>query len=104
VTLISQPLSEFALHVRAILGLPISAGDVAVARPSASAVVLGTSSGVPVFEGIDEALQVPTAQVRVFGKPTAHPGRRMGVALAQGETVDEARARAREAARAVRVT
>jgi phosphoribosylglycinamide formyltransferase 2 len=104
VTLISQPLSEFALHVRAILGLPVSAADVAVARPSASAVVLGTASGVPVVEGVDEALRVPTAQVRVFGKPTSHPGRRLGVALAQGESVDEARSRATSAARAMRFT
>ncbi|MFB9312985.1 formate-dependent phosphoribosylglycinamide formyltransferase [Nocardioides plantarum] len=104
VTMISQPTSEFALHVRAILGLPVRADDLVVATPSASAVVLGTEAGVPSYAGLEEALAVPTAQVRVFGKPTSHPGRRLAVALAQGDTVDQARERAREAAAAVRVT
>ena len=104
VTMISQPTSEFALHVRAILGLPVRADDLVVATPSASAVVLGTESGVPSYAGLEQALAVPTAQVRVFGKPTSHPGRRLAVALAQGDTVDQARERAREAAAAVRVT
>ncbi len=103
VTMVSQPTSEFALHVRAVLGLPVRADDVAVAVPSASAVVLGTERGVPSYEGLEEALAVPTAQVRVFGKPTSHPGRRLAVALAQGDTVEQARERAREAAAAVRV-
>lgn len=103
VTMVSQPTSEFALHVRAVLGLPVRADDVAVARPSASAVVLGTEVGVPVYDGLAEALSVPTAQVRVFGKPTSHPGRRLAVALAQGDTVEQARERARTAATAVRI-
>ena len=103
VTMVSQPTSEFALHVRAVLGLPVRADDVAVARPSASAVVLGTEVGVPVYDGLAEALSVPTAQVRVFGKPTSHPGRRLAVALAQGDTVEQARERARTAAAAVRI-
>ncbi|WP_148613420.1 formate-dependent phosphoribosylglycinamide formyltransferase [Nocardioides rubriscoriae] len=104
VTMISQPTSEFALHVRAILGLPVRPDDVAVTTPSASAVVLGTESGTPSYAGLDAALAVPTAQVRVFGKPTSHPGRRLAVALAQGDTIDQARERAREAAAAVRVS
>ncbi len=104
VTMASQATSEFALHVRAILGLPVRPDDVAVLTPSASAVVLGTESGVPSYDGLAEALAVPTAQVRVFGKPTSHPGRRLAVALAQGDTVDQARDRARTAAAAVRVT
>ncbi|MBC7374958.1 MAG: formate-dependent phosphoribosylglycinamide formyltransferase [Frankiales bacterium] len=104
VTMISQPTSEFALHVRAILGLPVRPDDVVVSRPSASAVVLGTETGVPSFAGLDRALAVPTAQVRVFGKPTSHPGRRLGVALAQGDTVEQARERARAAAACVTVT
>ena len=104
VTMVSQPTSEFALHVRAVLGLPVRADDVTVARPSASAVVLGTEVGVPVYDGLAEALSVPTAQVRVFGKPTSHPGRRLAVALAQGDTVEQARERARTAAAAVRIT
>ncbi|MCW2616539.1 MAG: formate-dependent phosphoribosylglycinamide formyltransferase [Frankiales bacterium] len=104
VTMVSQATSEFALHVRAVLGLPVRADDVAVDRPSASAVVLGTETGTPSYDGLAEALAVPTAQVRVFGKPTSHPGRRLAVALAQGDTLDEARERARTAAAAVRVT
>ena len=104
VTMVSQATSEFALHVRAVLGLPVRADDVAVVRPSASAVVLGTEVGVPSYDGLAEALAVPTAQVRVFGKPTSHPGRRLAVALAQGDTVRQARGRARTAAAAVRIT
>lgn len=104
VTLISQAASEFALHVRAVLGLPVREDDVAVARPSASAVILGTETGTPSYGGVDRALEVPTAQMRLFSKPSSHPGRRLGVALAQGATVEEARARARDAAAAVRVT
>jgi phosphoribosylglycinamide formyltransferase 2 len=93
VTLVSQPASEFALHVRAILGLPVRPDDVAVARPSASAVVLGTDAGVPSYDGLGAALEGESVGLRVFGKPTSHPGRRLAVALAQGDTVDEARAR-----------
>ena len=104
VTMVSQATSEFALHVRAILGLPVRPDDVAVNRPSASAVVLGTGTGTPSFAGLEQALAVPTAQVRVFGKPTSHPGRRLAVALAQGDTVEQARQRAREAAACVTVT
>ncbi len=104
VTMVSQPTSEFALHVRAILGLPVRLDDVTVSTPSASAVVLGTDTGVPSYGGLERALAVPTAQVRLFGKPTSHPGRRLGVALAQGSTLDEARERARTAAAAVTVT
>jgi phosphoribosylglycinamide formyltransferase 2 len=104
VTMASQPTSEFALHVRAILGLPVRPDDVAIARPSASAVVLGGESGTPSYHGLAEALAVPTAQVRVFGKPTSHPGRRLAVALAQGDTVEQARERARAAAAEVRVS
>ena len=104
VTMVSQATSEFALHVRAVLGLPVREDDVAVARPSASAVVLGTESGVPSYGGLDAALAIPTVQVRVFGKPTSHPGRRLAVALAQGDTIEQARERARTAAAAVTVT
>ncbi len=104
VTMASQRSSQFALHVRAVLGLPVRDDDVAVPVPSASAVVLGSERGVPAYEGLVEALAVPTAQLRLFGKPTSHPGRRLGVALAQGDTVQQARERARAAAAAVRVT
>jgi phosphoribosylglycinamide formyltransferase 2 len=96
VTLVSQPLSEFALHARAILGLPV---DVSLRGPGASAVIYGgvDAKGVA-FDGVAEALGVPTAEVRLFGKPESFERRRMGVALARGDGVDQARARARDAA------
>ncbi len=102
VTMISQDLSQFELHLRAILGLPIPI--LSYAGPSASAVILADREGpVMGYEGVDRALEVETAQVRLFGKPRAWPFRRMGVALARGETVAEARARALEAASRVEV-
>ncbi|HLI68002.1 MAG TPA: formate-dependent phosphoribosylglycinamide formyltransferase [Caulobacteraceae bacterium] len=96
VTLVSQQLSEFALHARAILGLPI---DVSTRGPGASAVIYGglEAKGIA-FEGVAEALGVPTAELRLFGKPESFERRRMGVALARGDSVDQARARARDAA------
>lgn len=102
VTLISQMQSEFAIHARAILGLPV---DVRLREPGASAVIYGgvEARGVA-FEGVAEALQVPGADLRLFGKPESYARRRMGVALARGGTVDEARERAREAAAKVRPT
>ena len=102
VTLISQDLSEFALHVRAILELPIP--NITQHGPSASAVILpkGTSDQVE-FSNIDNALAAPDTQIRLFGKPVIHGKRRMGVALARGETIDEALAKAKSAANAVRV-
>ena len=100
VTLVSQTLSEFALHTRAILGLPV---DVSLREPGASAVIYGglEAKGIA-FEGVDEALAVPTAELRLFGKPESFERRRMGVALARGRDVEEARARARLAASRVR--
>ena len=101
VTLATQVQSEFALHARAILGLPV---DVTRRDIGASAVIYGgmEAQGV-VFEGVAEALSVPTADLRLFGKPEAYERRRMGVALARGDTVEQARERAREAAGRVRV-
>jgi phosphoribosylglycinamide formyltransferase 2 len=105
VTLRSQAMSEFGLHVRAILGLPVRPDDVANLQPSASAVVLADSElDSPSVAGVREALSGPETKVRVFGKPSAHPGRRMAVAVAGGKDIDEARARARAAAEAMRVT
>uniref|UniRef100_UPI00389941B9 formate-dependent phosphoribosylglycinamide formyltransferase n=1 Tax=Acidihalobacter yilgarnensis TaxID=2819280 RepID=UPI00389941B9 len=100
VTLITQTQSEFALHARAILGLPVSTE---MLNPGASAVVYGgmDARGL-VFEGVDEALAVPGTELRLFGKPEAFERRRMGVALARGHDIDEARARASEAASRVR--
>jgi phosphoribosylglycinamide formyltransferase 2 len=96
VTLASQYQSEFALHARAILGLPVSAE---LASPGASAVIYGglEEKGIA-FEGLDAALTVPGSEVRLFGKPESFVRRRMGVALARGRDVAEARARAKEAA------
>jgi len=100
VTLVSQYQSEFALHARAVLGLPVSPGLLA---PGASAVIYGglEEKGIA-FEGLDEALAVPGAEVRLFGKPESFMRRRMGVALARGRDIDEARARAGEAAARIR--
>ena len=100
VTMISQDLSEFALHVRAILGLPIPV--IRQLGPSASSVVLvkGHSTQVT-FSGIDEALQAPDTQVRLFGKPEVQGERRMGVCLARGMSIEEARAKANKAAAAI---
>jgi phosphoribosylglycinamide formyltransferase 2 len=95
VTLISQDLSEFALHARAILGLPIPV--VRQRGPSASCALLvdGNSSNVR-FENVDRALAEPDTALRLFGKPEVRGHRRMGVSLALGATVDEARAKARK--------
>ena len=103
VTMATQALSEFALHVRAILGLPVPAGEIALVAPGASAVVLADGPGdAPVVSGVAEALAVgDDVQVRLFGKPDARPGRRMGVTLAAGADLDGARDRARRAAYAV---
>ncbi len=96
VTLVTQKQNEFELHARAILGLPV---DITMQSTGASAVILGgvDAKGV-VYEGLDKALSVPTSEVRLFGKPEAFVNRRMGVALATAETVDEARHRAVKAA------
>jgi phosphoribosylglycinamide formyltransferase 2 len=102
VTMVSQELSEFALHARAILGLPIPA--IETRAPGASAVILGHgTSDNPRFTGVVEALRVPTSQVRLFGKPAVRGERRLGVALATGADIDEARARAAESAGCVTV-
>ena len=100
VTLVTQHQSEFALHARAILGLPT---DVALREPGASAVIYGgmEARGIA-FDGVAEALSVPGADLRLFGKPESYERRRMGVALARGADVDEARARAKLAASKVR--
>ena len=102
VTMVSQNLSEFELHVRAILGLPVP--EVVNVAPAASHVVLATGAADEVaFDGLGEALAVPQTRLRLFGKPDTRPGRRMGVALSFGADTDEARARAEEAAHAVRI-
>jgi phosphoribosylglycinamide formyltransferase 2 len=104
VTLVSQDLSEFALHARAILGLPVTSGNGGVIRqlgPSASCAVLGEGHGVPVFGNVEAALQHPDTALRLFGKPRVAGHRRIGVTLARGEDTDDARRIARESAAAL---
>ncbi|HYQ90473.1 MAG TPA: formate-dependent phosphoribosylglycinamide formyltransferase [Candidatus Binatia bacterium] len=93
VTMITQDQSEFELHARAILGLPVSTE---MRSPGASAVIYGgmNAKGIA-FEGLEEALRLPHVDLRLFGKPEAFPKRRMGVALAYGRDFGEARRRAK---------
>ncbi|TWI07338.1 formate-dependent phosphoribosylglycinamide formyltransferase [Aerolutibacter ruishenii] len=101
VTLASQELSEFALHARAILGLPIPV--IRHKGPAASCAVLAEGYGVPVFAGVDQALALPDTQLRLFGKPRVEGARRVAVTLALGEDVEQARAIARDAAAALHI-
>src|SRR5207342_2376286 len=101
VTLVSQDLSEFALHARAILGLPIPA--IRQLGPSASCAMLAEGHGVPVFVDVGAALQHPDTQLRLFGKPRVAGHRRVGVTLARGEDLDAARRIARESAAAITI-
>ena len=102
VTMISQDLSQFALHARAILGLPVP--NIHQHGPSASSVILveGDSSRVS-FGNLQTVLAESDTQLRLFGKPEVHGHRRMGVALARGMTIDEALAKAKKASAAVTV-
>ncbi len=99
-TMRSQRQSEFDLHARAILGLPV---DTALLAPGASAVIYGQleAKGIA-FTGISDALSVPQSDLRLFGKPESFKRRRMGVALANGANTDEARSRAKLAASCVK--
>ena len=102
VTMISQDMSEFALHVRALLGLPVPAID--FYGPSASrAIVLEGDTDCVEFDNLEQVLAEPGTQMRIFGKPEVHGHRRMGVILARGESVDEARAKAARAYEALKV-
>ena len=99
VTMITQAQSEFELHARAILGLPVST---ALQNPGASAVIYGRLEGEGIaFTGVDDALHLPRTEIRLFGKPVSHVRRRMGVALAAADTVAEARQTAQQAAASV---
>ena len=101
VTLVTQAQSEFELHARAILGLPV---DTSLRVPGASAVIYGgVEADAVVFEGVADALRVPQTDIRLFGKPQSFVRRRMGVALAHDTDVETARARAKEAASKVTV-
>ena len=89
VTMVTQHQSEFALHARAILGLPV---DTRLASPGASAVIYGgvDATGIA-YDGLAQALAFADTEVRLFGKPVSYPRRRMGVALARGEDPQQAR-------------
>jgi phosphoribosylglycinamide formyltransferase 2 len=102
VTMISQDLSQFALHARAILGLPIP--EIRLYGPSASAVLLveGESDSI-IYGNLENALAEPDTQIRLFGKPNVSGKRRMGVALARGTDVENARDKARKASAEIRV-
>lgn len=101
VTLASQALSQFALHARAILGLPIP--SLGVLGPAASCAVLAQGRGIPVFTGVDAALAQADTQLRLFGKPRVEGQRRVGVTLARAQDVDTARHHARAACAALRI-
>jgi phosphoribosylglycinamide formyltransferase 2 len=102
VTMISQDLTEFDLHLRAVLGLPIP--EISYWAPSASAVILADrDSDKFTFSGVAEALKAKQTDVRLFGKPSTRVYRRMGVALARGKNTDEARRKARAAAAKVKI-
>jgi phosphoribosylglycinamide formyltransferase 2 len=101
VTMVTQKQNEFELHTRAILGLPV---DTTLRKAGASAVILGgLDAQGAVYEGLAEALAVPDTEIRLFAKPEAFVNRRMGVALANAETVQEARERAVKAASLVSI-
>jgi len=103
VTLMSQDLSEFALHARAILGLPIP--NIAQHGPSASSVILPTGHSTKTsFSNLDNALAEADTQIRLFGKPDINGRRRMGVAIARDDTIEKAIEKAKNVANAVKVT
>ena len=101
VTLASQELSQFALHARAILGLPIP--EIKTWGPAASCAVLAHGHGVPMFSGVERALAEPGTMLRLFGKPRVEGHRRVAVTLARGSDVEDARARARRACEALHI-
>ena len=102
VTLLSQDLSQFALHARAILGLPIP--NIMQHGPAASSVILGEGNSDEIsFNGVDKALMEQDTQIRLFGKPSISGRRRLGVAIARGKTIDEAKEKAINASSAINI-
>ena len=100
VTLISQDISQFALHARAILGLPIP--NIMQHGPCASSVILGDGQSEEIsFNGVDKALNEPDTQIRLFGKPSISGRRRLGVTVARGQSIDEAKEKAIRASESV---
>ena len=102
VTLISQNISEFELHLRAILELPIP--QITCESPSASKVILSTGQINKVaYTGLEKALEIENTQILLFGKPNAEKGRRMGVALSKGTDLQEAIRKAEKASKSIKV-
>jgi len=101
VTIGSQQWTEFALHARAILGLPVP--PIQLFRPAFSVALLGQGDGTPTFSGLDRALAVPETHLRLFGKPECRGHRRLAVAVATGATLDEAHTRARACASEIKI-
>ena len=102
VTLISQDISQFALHARAILGLPIP--NIMQHGPCASSVILGEGHSEEIsFNGVDKALNEPDTQIRLFGKPSISGRRRLGVTVARGNSIEEAKHKAIRASEAINI-
>lgn len=102
VTLVSTDINEFQIHIRSALGLPTP--EVKLVTPAAAYVILSENEKwSPRIVGIEKALQIPGVQVRIFGKPYSYVGRRMGIVLATGSDVNEAREKARKAASMIKV-
>ncbi|MCE1203965.1 MAG: formate-dependent phosphoribosylglycinamide formyltransferase [Holophagaceae bacterium] len=101
VTLGSQNMSEFALHARAILGLPVP--PIRLVSPAASVPLLGHGDGIPSFHGLEQALEVPDSQLRLFGKPECRGHRRLAVAIAAAASLEEARSSAKGMASAISI-
>jgi len=102
VTMISQNMSEFEIHLRAILGLPI---DIKMTAPAAASYCFHAKdwSVAPMYKGLEEALSIPDTKVRIFGKPTTRPKRRMGVALSVADSIEKAREKVKKVAENIRV-
>ena len=95
VTMATQIQSEFELHAKAILGLPV---NVSLLKPGASAVIYGEyDSNIVIYDGIEKALEIDGVDIRLFGKPESFKKRRMGVILSTGQNINEAKSKAQEA-------
>jgi len=103
VPMITQELSEFALHARAILGIPLPSSITRICAGASTAILAERDGGAPTYSVDADLLSQPGTQLRLFGKPSTRPGRRMGVALARGTTADLAREVANTLADAVKI-
>ena len=102
VTLVSQNINEFELHLRAFLNLPIP--HINLIEPSATRVIISDQENLnPIYEGLSEALKFEKTKVLIFGKPVSRKGRRMGVVLSTNKNINLARQNADEAASKIKV-